>query len=314
MKTYSIGAVARLTGLTVHNLRVWEKRHQAVATVRSGSGRRLYSEDALQRLLLLKKCVDQGMAIGQLAPLTDDELEETLATFTQVEPRGQARPALRAAVVGSELAQQVEQVLAGSVRLERLDRFAHVQALQAAELIGPPDLLVVDQPSLSAAEAKPLGNLFKRVNARANLLVYRYARQQDVAYLRSLGVQTVKAPFDRNDLAQWLQRMVNVPAPRQPALFVSQQAPDRRYSDRALQAAAEMSSSIDCECPHHLAEIIKELLAFETYSSQCQSKDRAGEDLHRHIYLRTAQARAIMEELLQSVLEQEGIDLSVSAL
>lgn len=314
MKTYSIGAVARLTGLTVHNLRVWEKRHQAVETVRSDSGRRLYSEDALQRLLLLKKCVDQGMAIGQLAGLTDDELEETLATFTQVESRGQPRPALRAAVVGTELAQQVEQVLAGSVRLERLDRFAHIQALQVAELIGPPDLLVVDQPSLSAAEAKPLGNLFKRVNARANLLVYRYARQQDVAYLRSLGVQTVKAPFDRNDLAQWLQRLVNVPAPRQAALFVSQQAPDRRYSDRALQAAAEMSSSIDCECPHHLAEIIKELLAFETYSSQCQSKDRAGEDLHRHIYLRTAQARAIMEELLQSVLEQEGIDLSVSAL
>lgn len=314
MKTYSIGAVARLTGLTVHNLRVWEKRHQAVATVRSDSGRRLYSEDALQRLLLLKKCVDQGMAIGQLAALSDDELEETLATFTQAEPRGSARPSLRVAVVGSALAQQVEQALVTGFRLERLEPFAHIQALQAAELAGPLDLLVVDQPSLSAAETKPLGSLFKRINARANLLVYRYARQQDVAYLRSLGVQTLKAPLDRNDLAQWLQRALSAPVARQPALFVNQQAPDRRYSDRALQAAAEMSSSIDCECPHHLAEIIKELLAFETYSSQCQSKDRAGEDLHRHIYLRTAQARAIMEELLQSVLEQEGIDLSVSAL
>jgi len=33
--------------------------------------------------------------------------------------------------------------------------------------------------------------------------------------------------------------------------------------------------------------------------------------LHRHIYMRTAEARAIMETLLQSVLEQEGVDLDL---
>lgn len=312
MKLYSIGAVAKLTGLSVHNLRVWEKRHQAVTTERTDSGRRLYSETALQRLQLLKRCVDQGLAISTLAHLSERELEESLATFAGSPSRTAARPLLQVCVVGNEMAQAVEQVLQGGFELDQVTCYGHVQALQAADIRGAPDLLVIDQPSLSATDAKPLGNLFKRINARANVLVYRYSRQQDVAYLRSLGVQTLKAPFDRNDLGQLLQRLLTAPS-SQPALYVSKQAPERRYSDLALQKAANMSSSIDCECPHHLAEIIKELLAFETYSSQCQSKDKAGEDLHRQIYLRTAQARAIMEELLQSVLEQEGIDLSVSA-
>lgn len=312
MKLYSIGAVAKLTGLSVHNLRVWEKRHQAVETERTDTGRRLYSEAALQRLQLLKRCVDQGLAISTIAHLSERELQENLATFASGPVRSTTKPSLHVCVVGNELAQTVEQVLQVGFHLDHMARFGHTQALQAADINGQVDLLVIDQPSLSATDAKPVGNLFKRINARVNVLVYRYSRQQDVAYLRTLGVHTLKAPFDRNDLGELLHRLLKAPV-QQPTLYVSKQAPERRYSDLALQKAANLSSSIDCECPHHLAELIKELLAFETYSSQCQSKDKAGEDLHRHIYLRTAQARAIMEELLQSVLEQEGIDLSVSA-
>lgn len=313
MKQYSIGAIAKLTGLTVHNLRVWEKRHQVVETERSQTGRRQYSEADLQRLLLLKGCVDQGLSISNLAALSNRELEATLATFRKAQPQSGGRQTLGVCVVGQELAGVVEQVLSQGFRIGELRTFSHLDALQAADLGGAPDLLVIDQPSLSAAEARPLGNLFKRINARINLLHYRYSRQQDVAYLRSLGIHTLKAPVDLNELSQLLQRLLTAPA-LQPELLVSRQAPERRYSDAALQAAANMSTSIECECPHHLAELIKSLLAFETYSSQCQRKDKAGEDLHRHIYLRTAQARSIMEELLQSVLEQEGIDLSVNAL
>lgn len=312
MKRYSIGAVAKLTGLSVHNLRVWEKRHQAVTTERTDTGRRLYSEAALQRLQLLKRCVDQGLAISTIAHLSERELQENLATFTSGPVRNTTKPSLHVCVVGNELAQTVEQVLQEGFHLDHMARFGHTQALQAADINGQVDLLVIDQPSLSPTDAKPVGNLFKRINARVNVLVYRYSRQQDVAYLRTLGVHTLKAPFDRHDLGELLHRLLKSPV-QQSTLYVSKQAPERRYSDLALQKAANLSSSIDCECPHHLAELIKALLAFETYSSQCQSKDKAGEDLHRHIYLRTAQARAIMEELLQSVLEQEGIDLSVSA-
>ena len=73
MKQYQIGAIAKLTGLSVHNLRVWEKRHNAVETQRTPSGHRVYSEQALERLRLLKRCVDRGMAISSIAAMTNQE-------------------------------------------------------------------------------------------------------------------------------------------------------------------------------------------------------------------------------------------------
>ena len=64
---FSIGTVSRLTGLTQHTLRVWERRYKAVQSHRSEGGRRLYSNDDVERLTLLKALVDRGDRIGQIA-------------------------------------------------------------------------------------------------------------------------------------------------------------------------------------------------------------------------------------------------------
>ncbi|MEL7297161.1 MAG: MerR family DNA-binding transcriptional regulator, partial [Pseudomonadota bacterium] len=37
---YSIGAVARLTGISTHTLRIWERRYAAIVAERTDSGRR----------------------------------------------------------------------------------------------------------------------------------------------------------------------------------------------------------------------------------------------------------------------------------
>ena len=64
---YRIGAVCRLTGISQHVLRVWEKRYGAVEPARSETDRRLYSESDVSRLSLLKVLVDRGQAIGSIA-------------------------------------------------------------------------------------------------------------------------------------------------------------------------------------------------------------------------------------------------------
>ena len=56
---YSIGAVSRLTGITVHTLRVWEQRYHAIEAVRSSSGRRQYTSHDIDRLQSLKYLVDR---------------------------------------------------------------------------------------------------------------------------------------------------------------------------------------------------------------------------------------------------------------
>jgi MerR family transcriptional regulator, light-induced transcriptional regulator len=75
MVQYPIRAASQLTGLPVDTLRAWERRYQAVNPSRAGRGR-LYSEADIRRLLLLRRAVDGGHAIGQVASLSDDALEQ----------------------------------------------------------------------------------------------------------------------------------------------------------------------------------------------------------------------------------------------
>jgi len=85
---FRIGTVARMTGLTVWQIRVWEKRYRTVEPSRSLGGDRLYSEHDVLRLSLLKQLNDLGHSIGSMAQLPYAQLEQMLA----VREERQARP------------------------------------------------------------------------------------------------------------------------------------------------------------------------------------------------------------------------------
>jgi DNA-binding transcriptional MerR regulator len=77
MKTkreYSIKQASKLTGLPDYLLRTWEARYHAVSPMRSKNNRRLYCDNNIQRLKLLKRGVENGHAISQIAKLDDSEL------------------------------------------------------------------------------------------------------------------------------------------------------------------------------------------------------------------------------------------------
>ncbi|MBK7583999.1 MAG: MerR family transcriptional regulator [Myxococcales bacterium] len=76
---HRIGAVARITGISTHALRVWERRYGTTQPQRSGGGDRLYSDQDVQRLRLVKRLLGLGHAIGDVAKLPHDELEKLLA-------------------------------------------------------------------------------------------------------------------------------------------------------------------------------------------------------------------------------------------
>ena len=86
---YAIKYVSQRTGLTPHVIRAWEKRYNAVVPERSPKNRRLYSEEDVQRLLLLKTITDAGHNISQVAKL---EIED-LTNLAQRETAVAARPA-----------------------------------------------------------------------------------------------------------------------------------------------------------------------------------------------------------------------------
>ena len=66
---HPIQVVTRRTGISADVLRVWEKRYAVVTPVRSTSGRRLYSDDDIERLRLLVQATHTGRTIGQVGGL-----------------------------------------------------------------------------------------------------------------------------------------------------------------------------------------------------------------------------------------------------
>ncbi len=68
--------VAKMTGLSTHTLRAWEKRYGAVLPERTEAGGRLYTDVHVQRLRLLRDLVDAGHGIREVAALGDPELAQ----------------------------------------------------------------------------------------------------------------------------------------------------------------------------------------------------------------------------------------------
>src|SRR5258708_38084169 len=76
---FGIAAVERDTGLSKDTLRVWERRYRFPLPARDPSGERVYSQQDVEKLRVLKRLLDQGHrpgkvigpALGQLERLAD---------------------------------------------------------------------------------------------------------------------------------------------------------------------------------------------------------------------------------------------------
>jgi DNA-binding transcriptional MerR regulator/methylmalonyl-CoA mutase cobalamin-binding subunit len=75
-KRHPIQVVVRRTGLSPDVLRVWEKRYGVVSPGRSPGGHRLYSDDDVERLLLLNRVTSAGRRISKVAELETEALQK----------------------------------------------------------------------------------------------------------------------------------------------------------------------------------------------------------------------------------------------
>ncbi|MBD3403420.1 MerR family transcriptional regulator, partial [candidate division GN15 bacterium] len=85
---YPIKVAASRSGLTTHLIRIWERRYGAVNPSRTKTNRRLYSDDDIHRLVLLRQATAAGMSIGQIANQSNEELQEIIDANRGVLARG----------------------------------------------------------------------------------------------------------------------------------------------------------------------------------------------------------------------------------
>lgn len=89
MPMYRIHRFSKLTGLSTHVIRAWERRYGLVTPVRGVNRYRLYTDEDVELFRYLKSQVDQGMAIGELAEMGRETLKkqaQRVFVETQQEP------------------------------------------------------------------------------------------------------------------------------------------------------------------------------------------------------------------------------------
>ena len=102
---FPIRIAARRAGVSVDALRAWERRYQAVSPARTGGEQRLYSEDDIERLALLRELTDAGHSISAIAGVGTDELRRLRTTMTDSDEGAKvadASPAMGAEAVASD--------------------------------------------------------------------------------------------------------------------------------------------------------------------------------------------------------------------
>jgi hypothetical protein len=314
---YRSGVAARMAGLPVETLRVWERRYGLSDTPRSEHGQRLYSAEQVRRLTLLKQLVDQGHAIGMLSGLS----MERLAAMSMARANGPLTPAgpVRVAVVGDNLLRRIAadrregnafDVQSGCARLD-----------QAAQLVGQgqAEVLLVEVSELDHGAVPRIFAIRQQLEVRAVVVLYRFCASATIRELRELGCLVSRVPAELGELLMLCRTAIGGSAgPRAvPARVAVPPAPPgikpARFDETQLAAFAAASSALQCECPRQLAEVLMMLGSFERYSAQCANRNLADAVVHLELEIAAAQARTILEHALENLALAEGIALPTGA-
>lgn len=313
---YRIGAVARLTGVAPDTLRIWERRYDVVRTRRGSGSNRQYSRHDIARLTLIKRLVDRGDAISRVANLTLDELEQRLAVHAAPAPQVGLERALRLAVVGANLHTQCTRRKDPMMGIEFQIICDRPEQLPATPSDPPPDVLVIECPTVHDDTVAEIRAAQRRSGAERVVVVYSFAPEPAIRRLEHALVAVVRAPVSLREIADVCRVCAGWVAPRghdegMLASALAAPVPARLFSREDLARIEAASTTVNCECPHHLVQIITTLSAFEHYSAECESRTPQDAALHSVLHASTAHARALMEQALAELVRTErvGIDL-----
>jgi DNA-binding transcriptional MerR regulator len=300
---YRSGVAARLAGLSAETLRVWERRYDLSDTERSTSGQRLYSAEQVRRLGLLKQLVDQGHAIGVLAKLPIEQLQEL--TRTRAGDAQVAGP-LRVAVIGDGLVRRI--AAAGREGVELAVQCSCSRLEQAASLPKQADveLLLVELSELDDDALPMIASAREACGAEGVVVLYRFCASSTIRALRAQNCLVARVPAELGELVLLCRSALE--GERLPPLE-RVDVPEVRFDEEILSTITAAGNHLACECPRHLADLLLMVGSFERYSAQCASRNEDDAKLHQELQHAAGRARAILETAMERLARAEGIPL-----
>lgn len=315
---FRIGALAKMTGIPVSTLRIWEVRHHAFSPSKTTGKHRLYSQEDVHKAGLLKELSRQGHAISTIALLEAAALERLQQPQKVLSrpPEAPKQPAgtVSLAVIGAGIADRVasgkfiRQFLGSSLRVT--DSFADLAQADAAGFREPPQILLVKVNTLHDSIRKQIQALALKQGVAHTVVVYGFAQEAVVQAMRMAGTLVRRGPVSDYELSDLISSVLLVDTAKSlGGIHADSLIPPRKYSDDTLSRVAGISSNMLCECPRHVAELIAQLASFEQYSQECLNKNEEDAHLHAHLHAISGSARALFERALEMVAQHENIPL-----
>ena len=334
---YKIGPVSRITGIGTETLRAWERRYSAVTPSRSESGDRKYSRDDVAKLLLLKSLVDAGISIGSVAKLSLDELKYRMKTdpifksaklneFTR--DKANDDEVCRVVLIGDGFHIRVLDGLADIHGIELISEYENIQQLiqkietnkelhKEIDSAQQADVVILERPTINQQTGSEIQQLRDLTGAWHVVVMYGFSTQEMIEGIQSSQTTVVRSSIDVQELARLCiyhsggsERLPSLEAGS--TLHFEQTIPARYFSNKQLVKLAQLSNTIKCECPKHVTDLIRDLVAFEIYSAECENENSEDAALHAYLHAMTAQARSVLESALSHLMRVEGITINSS--
>ena len=269
----------------------------------------------ISRLKLMKTLVDGGDTISAIASLNEAELQARLQEnqeFTNTEVVPATLQPCRVVVVGETLAASMEAARDRLGQLDLVASFDNNTTFQAQLNRLKADTLVIEQQTLHVDTAIQINDWVNRLGAFRVIVIYRFAGREALKHLPAAKCIKLRAPVTIETLQQQCgYRGVAEPDKSAEVIdlsyITSGITPARLFDDETLARLAASSTSIKCECPRHLSELISSLAAFEQYSSECESRNVTDAELHNYLNETAARARYMIETALSKVIETDNI-------
>jgi DNA-binding transcriptional MerR regulator len=311
--SYSIGVVARLTGLTTHTLRMWERRYGLGASKRTKTGQREFTKVDLDHLKLIKLLIDDGLRIGDIAKLPKKTLSAlNIKSDLKADSQLDYEP-ISTTIIGRSLSNYFT---SHSKRYPKLNmdmsRLTIDTWLQKESAKTDARVFFLEIDRIIKTHIKPLKQL--SLDNKSVVIAYKLASHQDIEELKSSGITMLQGELNSGKIDPEVKKSVELQTTKtllkrsteQFNLGLPLQKP-RYFDESELENAANMKNILDCECPNHISEIIKKLNEFENYSQQCDADNWNQAATHACIYAYTSQARSLMEQALMAVINEQEL-------
>ena len=303
---YAIGVVARCTQTHPETIRVWERRYELIVPGRSETGRRLYSENDIAKLTLVKRLTELGHSVSSLAKLSNDDLRDRLNASLASEPSKYTEQLskLRVVFANDALRLRLSRDLLIHEDITVVD-FPNKNLSSVMEQRA--DIVIVDLVTLNEESLSDVRHYLSETGCESALVIFNFGTKKSILELEDAGVVCLKGSVAAAEIYRACRSIKPTLSNSRPAL--NQPVTSPRFTNEQLSRIAALTSKIACECPNHLAELIINLTAFEKYSSECANRNEEDAQLHSLLNQAAGASRLILEESLIRLMEIEGIEV-----